>query len=128
MKNNENSLGVIPEILADRTFEATMKRPRELFKNGYISKASIRKLLGRSKQTIHNWENILLASCADYSLFRSDRKPLTHFHYFCLEKLSKFQNDHEPYKPESELIAFIERNQETFTLTHYISKFGGLST
>ncbi len=126
MQTIDISPSVKAEVVANRKFESTQQRPRELFKNGYISKVNIRRLLCRSKQTIHNWENLLLSVLPDYSLFRTERQPLTHYHYWCLEKLSKYQTKQEPYKPEGDLISYIERNIKSFSLESYINKFGDI--
>ena len=126
MKNTNISQCAKVEVLTAKKLETTLNRPRELFKSGYLGKGQISKLLNRSRQTLHTWDQLLINFIPDYAKYwAGERKPLTHYHFCCLQRLSKYQNRAEPYKSEDDLISYITRNIELFSLQTYIEHHRG---
>lgn len=112
------------EILTDKEIEkrrrrllTSQERTDKLFEKGYWQIKNIESACKRSKRTIQQWDRMLGNLVNDYGEGRKTRRPLSDYHYWCLQRLSKFQNTDKPYKSEDELVSFIERND--FSLQKY---------
>jgi hypothetical protein len=113
------------DILTDREIERKQKRlvtsqnkVDQLYASGYWLKKYVISELNRAKQTVYDWEQILISLVPDYAEGWRERKPLSDYHRWCLQKVNRFQNKEKPYKSESEIISFIERTD--FSLQKYI--------
>ena len=114
------------KVLTDKRLSKVIERQKRLGNSGHWSKFKLEVFLQRTRATVNTWDKILMASISDYeNLWPGARKPLTDYHRYCLEMVSKFQNRNLPYKEESDIISFIERNQEKFSLQTYIEQFRG---
>ena len=120
------------QLLTDRDIEKKQKRlltdqnrVSTLYQSGLWLKVNVIATLKRSKRTIQNWESLLIGCVPDFAnMYQGERKPITDYHRWCLQRLSNFQNKSKPYKAEADLISFIERND--FSLNKYIESRGKL--
>lgn len=121
-----NSKRVIPDILTPARLEGLQQRQRDLETSGYWPRFKLSLFLNRSRPTINQWDKLLLSFIPDYAEYwPGENKPLTDYQRWCLQKLSKYQNKQEPYKPVADLVSYIERNVLSFTMTEYIKQFRG---
>lgn len=119
-----NHSKVKAEVLTAKQLDKVIERQKKLGNSGRWSKFKLEGFLNRARGTINNWDQMLISLINDYQrLWPGDRQPLTDYHRYCLELVSKFQNRKLPYKPEPDLISYIERNKERFTLETYINQF-----
>lgn len=119
-----NRLNTKTEVLTAKHLDKVIERQKRLGNSGHWSKFKLEVFLNRTRATINTWDQMLISLISDYArLWPGHRQPLTDYHRYCLELISKFQNRRLPYKPEPDLISFIKRNKEKFTLQTYINQY-----
>jgi len=117
---------VIPEVLTGPRLEGLQQRQRDLESSGYWPRFKLSLFLKRSRPTINQWDKLLLSYIPDYANYwPGERKPLNDYQRWCLQKLSKFQNKEEPYKPVADLVSYIERTASNFQISEYIKQYKG---
>lgn len=117
---------VIPEVLTEARLEGLQERQRELETSGYWPRFKLSLFLKRSRPTINQWDKLLLSYIPDYANYwPGEGKPLNDYQRWCLQKLSKFQNKEEPYKPVADLVSYIERTSSNFQISEYIKQYKG---
>lgn len=122
MKTSENCTAIKPEVLTDHYLESTINRTATQAKQGYINKTQVSKLLNRSRRTLHDWDQMLTSILDDWAKLQKTRQ-YNFYQYYCLKKLSQYQNITTPFKSLDDLISYVKRNIDSFTLESYFNQF-----
>lgn len=112
------------DVLTASRLEKNQQRQIALETSGYWPRFKLEVFLNRSRPTINQWDSLLLSFIPDYAKYwPGERKPLTDYHRFCLQKINNFQSKEKPYKALGDLVSFIQRNIESFSIQSYIKHY-----
>jgi hypothetical protein len=111
--------------LTDKGVRASI-RYQESLPAGSWSKGKLEDHLLRPRKTINQWDRLLVSLLPDYEKFwQGAYKPLTDYHRWCLEAVSKFQNRQQPWRAVEDVENYIKRNADKLTLSEYMKQFTG---
>jgi hypothetical protein len=116
------------QILSDKRLNTTIKKQKSLNADGSWSKNKLEDHLKRPRNTINQWDRLLISLSdvlPDYERLRKTGR-LNDYHRFVLEQISRFQNRQSPWRTMTEIENFVTRNADKLTLLKYMKQFTGV--
>ena len=104
---------IIPEIVVEVPNQPRRKHP------GYYRRYQVAKMLKRGRETLNNWDSLLILNNNDYrDLSLGCGKPWHPYQVELLAKISEYQyrgNNPQKNRDENQIIEFINRHQNLWT-------------
>lgn len=117
----KNGQAVVPDIITGQGFNRIKSRQ---VSPGCWQKRSLEKLFDRPRETINQWDYMLIDLVPDYCEFwPGNRQPLTDYHRWVLDKINRYQNKKRPWKKKEELKDYVVRNLDRLNFLTYMEQF-----
>lgn len=114
---------VTPEILTGNRLNGTIARRKRLGAGGLWTKGELEDHLKRPRNTINQWDSLLISLLPDYGKFWEFGKPLNDYQRWVLEKISNFQSRRQPFKTTGQIQDYVNKNAGKLTLIKYMEQF-----